>query len=73
MSNDNGILTTRKAAAYNRYRTAHHRYHGGFLKDCFWDEAAEIFGNYYIAERADADDPRWDTIHPEAVADKEAR
>ena len=55
---------TRKARAFARFAAAHPRYRGGFLADCFYDEACAAMDirsySAYIA--LDADDPRWDAV-----------
>ena len=60
---------TRKARAFARFAAAYPRYRGGFLADCFYDEACAVMGlssySAYIA--LDADDPRWDAVAKEGA------
>ena len=55
---------TRKARAFARFAAAHPRYRGGFLSDCFYDEACAVMGISSISKykALDSDDPRWDEV-----------
>ena len=62
------MSNTRKALAFARFAAAHPRYHGGFLADCFYDEACYVLGinNVSSYKSIDANDPCWDKVAKEA-------
>ena len=62
---------TRKAMAFARFAAAHPRYRGGFLADCFYDEAVEAMGisNCSTYVHLDPNDPRWDKVAKEQEAE----
>ena len=69
MSNSTAETTkkiTRRMKAFARFKEAHPRYHGGFLNDCFIDDACEALRlnhpSYLFG--LDPEDERWDKVCP---------